>query len=133
MENKTNPLDFITPDSPSDYPLTTGELVILAERWWDFFIDMDHWWVLANQVGSSELRDVRYAEGRLALLEEALGSEHMDRLQLEALARWRGSYGELLWHSVRAKRPLFEVEAECRSVAEGRLPAYDDQPQETAD
>lgn len=110
-KSEPNPFDIFIPDPVANYPLTTGELVILAERWWDFVVDTEHFWVLANTVGSSEMRDRVYASERLARLESILGADHIDRLREEALARWRGRYGEVYWAAVRAKRPLIEIEA----------------------
>lgn len=106
-----NPFDLFLPDPAADYPLTTGELVILAERWWDFVVDTEHFWVLANSVGSSEMRDREYALDRLRLLVQALGADHIERLRTEALARWRGRYGDIFWDAVQAKRPLIQINA----------------------
>lgn len=110
-KSESNPFDIFIPDPAGDFPLTTGELVILAERWWDFVVDTEHFWVLANSVGSSEMRDSQVALERLALLENILGADHIDRLREEALARWRGRYGEVYWAAVQAQRPLLQIDA----------------------
>lgn len=110
-KSESNPFDIFIPDPAGDFPLTTGELIILAERWWDFIVDTEHFWVLANSVGSSERHDGDYAYDRLELLLTLLGADHIDRLREEALARWRGRYGEVYWAAVQAQRPLLQIDA----------------------
>lgn len=108
-------------DNPvSDYPLTDGELSVLAEHWWDVVFDHTIWWTLSGCVGGSEVREHNYALGRLDFLAANLGEEEISRIRDDAETRWKAALGEEQWTAFMNGRALYQEEAEERTRSRAR-------------
>lgn len=114
MNTKTKPVHFCN-NPVSGYPLTDGELSVLAEHWWDVALDHAIWWTLSGCIGGDEVRERNHALGRLDLLAGQLGEGEIDRLREEAEARWRARLGEEPWAAYKNGRAIYQEEAQRRT------------------
>lgn len=110
-------------DKPAtEYPLTEGELSVLADHWWDIVYDLNLFLVLSGCFGGAEQRDRDYAGRRLDLLAERLAPEEFDRVRDEVEARWKERVDDESWTAFKEGRALWQerlaAEAEWTDPAE---------------
>lgn len=63
---------------------TRHELIQLAKYWTTKAIDIEYWWFLYEQVGTSETRSRAFAWRRVSRIEEIVGKEEVDGAVKEA-------------------------------------------------
>lgn len=112
MNTNKNPFQHFSDNPVSGYPLTDGELTILADRWWDVEYDLGIWLTLCGCYGGAESRDRRYALDRIDLLAGILGEEEIERIREEVETRWKGKLDEKYWTAFKEGRAIFQEEDE---------------------
>lgn len=116
MNSTKNELDRYSENPVSGFPLTDGDLVALAETWWDVLIDCDLFCVLTGTgVSGSERYDLGFASDRLDRLAEQLGEDEIQRIRGRIEERWRRKIGEAHWHAYKTGHPIIQDEAVERS------------------
>ena len=99
----------------SGYPLTDGDLVALAETWWDVIVDNDLFRTLYGTSGS-EWRDMAFASERLDRITETLGTDQVQGVRDRVEDHWRRRVGEDHWNAYKAGVAIFQIEAEEQSA-----------------
>lgn len=114
MRSTIQHLDRYSENPVSGYPLTDGDLVALAETWWDIVIDNDLFQTLSGTFGS-EWREMKFASARLDRVAETLGTDAVQEIRDRVERRWRGRVGEAHWNAYKGGEAILQVEAEGRS------------------
>ena len=96
-------------------PLTRGERVALAERWWDELLEVETAATLMADCGSTDIFRIRHAAARLRLLERHLGRLAFERCERLAHDRWRHHLGEEYSTAFLEGRALVRDEMESAS------------------
>jgi hypothetical protein len=118
MSTTQHPFRHFSTVPVSRYPLTDGELAILADRWWDVAYELGTWMTLWGSYGGAEGRDRDYALDRLELLKGVLGEHEIDRIHIEVEARWKEQLGEDCWAAYKQGRAIFQEESEAEEDGE---------------
>lgn len=114
MRSTIQDLDRYSENPVSGYPLTDGDLVALAETWWDVVIDNDLFQTLAGTFGG-EWREMKFASARLGRVAETLGTDAVQEVRDRVERHWRGRVGEAHWNAYKGGEAILQVEAEARS------------------
>jgi hypothetical protein len=112
MSTTEKPFQHFSENLVSGYPLTDGELTILADRWWDVYYDLAIWITLSGSYGGAESGDKRYALGRIELLARILGEDEIKRIRDEVEAQWKEKLDEKCWTAFKEGRALFQEQDE---------------------
>ena len=133
MNSTEKELDRYSENPVSGFPLTDGDLVVIAETWWDVLIDCDLFCVLTGTgVGGSERYDMRFASERLDRLAEKLGEDEIQRIRGRIEERWRQKIGEVHWNAYKTGNPIIQDEAAERSEKRAKRAGESDTPQDCA-
>jgi hypothetical protein len=130
MDNKTKPFQHFCNNPVSGYPLTDGELTILADRWWDVAFDLRIWLTLSGCYGGAESDHKNYALDRIDLLAGILGEQEIQRIHDEVEARWKDKLDEKYWRAFKEDHAIFQDEAAQEAAdRESRTAAVEDEKQ----
>ena len=102
------------------YPLTKEEVLILAEHWFEQYLDSCVFSTLHGQIGSSDLRIRAYADERLELMEDIVGKDEVKATCDRVEARWRKQMGEELWAAFTEGRAVLGDDARAAEDEEQR-------------
>lgn len=129
MNSTKNELDRYSENPVSGFPLTDGDLVALAETWWDVLIDCDLFCVLTGTgVSGSERYDMRFASDRLDRLAEQLGEDEIQRIRNRVEEHWRRKVGEAHWNAYTTGNPIIQDEAAERFHKQAKRAGESDSP-----
>ena len=129
MNSTKNELDRNSENPVSGFPLTDGDLVVLAETWWDVFIDTDLFCVLTGTgLSGSDWFDMKFASDRLDRLAEKLGEDEIRRIRGRIEERWRQKIGEGHWHAYKTGSPIIQDEAAERFHKQAKRAGESDPP-----
>ena len=118
MTTSTTPIQFRSRNPVSGYPLTEGELSVLAEQWWDVYYDLAIWITLSGSYGGAESGDKYYALDRLDLLAGILGDDEIERIRSEVEERWKEKIDETWWAAFKEGRALWQEETDKEEEGE---------------
>ena len=95
-----------------DYPLTQGELLILADHWWRLLVNVETRCTLTGCVVSRDRSCGRAARARLELLEQRLSPNDFARCEALACEEARAALGETHWAAFCEGRAILREETD---------------------
>jgi hypothetical protein len=129
MNSTEKELDRYSENPVSGFPLTDGDLVVIAETWWDVFIDTDLFCVLTGSgLSGAEWHDMHFASDRLDRLAETLGKDEILQIRGRIEERWRQKIGEVHWNAYKTSDPIIQKAAAERSEKRARRSAESGSP-----